>query len=239
MGVVVLRVEEVDVVGGDNADPEPLPQLQRALDHLELARVEVGELELRRGRHVWPRLHRLVEHHLERVVVAEEVAVPGRGTFRGGRVVRGERLRHLAGDAGRGAHQPLVVALEEPLVDARTVVEAVDAGLGDQLDEVVVAGQVLRVQAEVVAELALVAAEVVAGGGDVGLAAEDGLDRGAGELAVDLVLLRPALVVEALEREQVAVVGDGKRLHAQPPRLLHERHDLALPVEQRIGGMKV
>ena len=59
------------------------------------------------------------------------------------------------------------------------------------------------------------------------------------EIAVRLLLLRAALVVEALEREEVAVVGDGEGRHAELARLLHERHDLAQPVKKRIGRVEM
>ena len=54
-----------------------------------------------------------------------------------------------------------------------------------------------------------------------------------------LYALLPRLVVERLDRIHVAVVSDGKRGHAERLRLGNKRHDAALPVEQRISGVKV
>ena len=122
----------------------------------------------------------------------------------------------------------LVVLLQQRVVDARALVEAVDVRLGDEAHEVVVADEVLRVQAEVEALLVLLARRVVARRGDVGLHAEDGLHA-----------LGAAFVVEGLEGEEVAVVGDGEGAHPQRLRLRDERLDQALPVEERIGRMQV
>ena len=239
MRIVVRRVEEVDVVRGDDADVELLPELEHALDDLDLALVEVDEVGLRRERDVGTGLRGLVDHHLERVVFAEEVLVPLRGALGLGHVPRVDRVRDFAGDARGGAVETLVVFLEEGVVDSRVVVEAVDVRLGHEADEVVVPRLVHRVEAKVMAVLVLVARLVVAGRGDVRLAAEDGLDADAGEVAVGLLLLRPALVVEALQGEKVAVVCDRQGGHAERARLADERHDLALPVEKRIGRVQV
>ncbi len=228
--VVVLGVEEVDVVRGDDADVELLPEREHALDDLELPLVEVDELGLGGERDVGAGLRRLVEHDLERVVLAEEVLVPLRDALGLVHAVRLDRVGDLAGDARGGAVEALVILLEERVVDARAHVEAVDVRFADELHEVVVARQIHRVEAEVVARLGLVAAQVVSRRGDVGLAAEDGLHVDVREVAVGLLLLRAALVVEHLEGEEVAVVGDGERGHAELARLLDERHDLALPV---------
>ena len=181
-----------------------------------------------------------MKHHLQGVVVAEEVLVPARDLLRLLRIVpalhgRVEVVRDLARDAGGRAVQPLVVLLEERVVDSRVVVVAVDVGLGHQPHEVVVSDEVLRVQAQVEALLlnALVLLEVL-----VTLAvvvvhyvrfdAEDGL-----------YALLARLVVERLGGEEVAVVGDRERVHAQRLRLRDKRGDSALPVEQRIRRVQM
>ncbi len=181
------------------------------------------------------RLRGVVEHHLQVVVVPEEVLVPLRDALRLVHAVCVDGTRNLARDAGGGADQTLMVLFEQVVVDARVVVEAVDVGLGDEANEVVVAGEVLREEDQVVAALVLVARRVVARRGDVRLAAEDGLDG----RQVAVALLRAALVVERLQGEEVAVVGDRQRGHAPLARAPHERFDAALPVQQGIGGMDV
>jgi hypothetical protein len=67
------------------------------------------------------------------------------------------------------------VLLEQLLVDARVVVEAVEVGLGGEEAEVGVALLVLGQEDEVVGHL-LRAVRPALGAGDVGLHAEDGLD---------------------------------------------------------------
>ena len=229
--IVVGRVEEVDVVRGDDLDVELLPQFEHALHDGGLARVETAVVVNRRAGDV--RLRGVVEHHLQIVVVAEEVLVPLRDALRLVHAVRVDGARHLAGDAGGGANQALMVLFEQVVVDARVVVEAVDVGFGDEAHEVVVAGEVLREEDQVVAAFVLVARRVVARGGDVRLAAEDGLDG----RQVAVALLGAALVVERLQGEEVAVVGDRQRGHPPLARAPHERLDAALPVQQGIGGM--
>ena len=131
--------------------------------------------------------------------------------------------------------KPLVVLLKKLVVDSRVVVVAVDVRLRDKPHEIVVADEVFRVKAQVEAlllqflvlaeELVALAVVVVY---DVRLYAED-----------RLYALLPRLVVEGLRGKHVAVVRDGKRGHAERLRLGDERHDAALPVEQRISGVKV
>ena len=108
-------------------------------------------------------------------------------------------LRHLAAEAGRKTDQPLGVLAQERLVDARVVIEALQVPHRVEVREVLPADLVLGQQDEVVrAPLGLVEAI----GRDVGLAAEDRLHP------VGLGLL-----IEIERAEQVAVVGDGHRLH--------------------------
>ena len=52
-------------------------------------------------------------------------------------------LWDLSAEAGRGSDDPLMVLLEELLVDARAIVVAIDPGARDHLDEVLVAGEIL------------------------------------------------------------------------------------------------
>ena len=233
MRVVVRRVEEVDVVRGDHLDVELLPEVEHPLHDRHLARVETAVVVDRRAGDV--RLRGVVEHHLQVVVVPEEVLVPLRDALRLVHAPVVDGARHLARDAGGGADQSLMVLLKQVVVDARVVVEAVDVGLGDEAHEVVVAREVLREEDQVMAPLALVARRVVARGGDVRLAAEDGLDG----RQVAVALLRATLVVERLQGEEVAVVGDRQRRHPPLARAPHERLDAALAVQQGIGGMDV
>ena len=69
-----------------------------------------------------------------------------------------------------------MVLLEKRAVHAGFVVEAVHVGLGDQLDQVLVAGLVLGQEGEVVGRLLLGHLGPTAPVGNVDLAADDGLD---------------------------------------------------------------
>ena len=241
MRVVVVRIEEVDVVRRDDADAELLAERAHPVDHVLLAALEVAEVSdallrdrLLAGNRLRPlALSGRMKHHLKRVVVAEKVLVPARDllSLRGivpalRRVV--EIVRDFARDAGARAVKSLVVFFEQGVIDARVVVEAVDVRLGDEPHEVVIADEILRVEAQVKALLSLVARRVIASRRDIRLDAENRLHA-----------LLAGLVVERLECEEIAVVRDRKRRHSEFLRLRDERLQLTLSVQQRIGGVKV
>ena len=236
--VVVLLFEEVDVVCRDDAYAELPAERKDGIRHIALAGVQLVELVYRRGGYLLAvafALPRRMQHDLKGVVVAKEVLVPSGDLLGLLRVVpalhgRVEVVGDLARYARRRAVQPLVVLLEKLVVDSRIVVVAVDVRLGDKPHEVVVADEVLRVQAEVEALLLLLLVETevfvafpVVMVDDVRLDADD-----------RLYALLPGLVVERLRREEIAVVRHGERSHAKRLRPGDERHDPALPVEKRI-----
>ena len=241
--VVVLLLEEVDVVRRNDADAELLSERDYGVCNVALAGVELVELvDGRRGNllTIALALPGRMQHHLERIVVAEELLVPKRDLLGLLRIVaalerRVEVVGDLPRDTGRRAVKPLVVLLKKLVVDSRVVVVAVDVRLRDEPHEIVVADEVLRVKAQVEAlllqflvlaeELVALAVVVVY---DVRLYAED-----------RLYALLPRLVVERLRGKHVAVVRDGKRGHAERLRLGDERHDAALPVKQGVSRMQV
>ena len=236
MRLGVLLQEEVRVVRRDDLDAELRAEREDLRVHAGLVLEEAAALVVEED------ALRAVEHHLEVVVLAEDALVPARRALGLGVVAVAERGRHLAGDAGRRDDQLLVVFLQELVVDAGLVVHALDAGERGEADEVVVAGAVLREEDEVAAGVVLAVVAVLVlvvarAPRDVGLAAEDGLQGG--ERGPLLVLLEAAGVVERLEAEEVAVVGDGDRGHPERPRAGGERADLARAVEQRIGRVDV
>ena len=115
---------------------------------------------------------------------------------------------------------PSAVLAQELLVDARVVVEALEEPHRVEVREVLPADLVLGEQDEVVrSPLGLVEAI----GRDVGLAAEDRLHP---------VVL--GLLVEVERAEQVAVVGDGHRLHAALEHLREQVVEADGAVEQAI-----
>ena len=233
MGIVVVLFEEVDVVRGDDADVELLREFEDALcDELLAVEYAVG-----RAVHLRPDA-RLVLHYLKGVGAAEAVLVPSCDALGLVHPSRDDRACDLARKAGARYVQPFAVFLEEVRVDARPIVHSVYVRFGDEPDEVVVALDVERVDAEVAARLVPVAGLVVHVG-EVRLAAEDRLYVDVRELAVRLLLLRAALVVERLEREEVAVVRHGQSGHAPLACAPYERHDLALPVEERVRRVEM
>ena len=230
MRIVVVLVEEVDIVRGDHADVELLGELEHTFRHERLAIPHALGLGVHLGMQ-----HAAMLHHLQREVISKKILEPARDALGLVHAPIDDRARNLAREAGAGNVQPLVVFFKQFVVDAGLVVEAVDVRLGDKTHEVVVAHKILRVQAKVEA-VALDALAVVAFD-DVRLAAEDGLDVNPRQVAIHLLLLGAAFVVERLQGKEVAVVGDGQGRHAQLPRTLDERDDLALAVQQRIGGV--
>ena len=92
--------------------------------------------------------------------------------------------------------KPLVILLKQSVIDSWAPIEAVDMRNGNELYEIMVARQVFRVKAEMVARFGLVAALVVPRGGHIRLAAEDGLDRIVGELSVCFPLCGAAFVIK-------------------------------------------
>ena len=119
--------------------------------------------------------------------------------------------------------KPLAVLRQQVLVDAGPVVEALEVAGGDELDQVVVARVVRREQREVVVGVgrALRLPLEAAGGGDVDLAAEDGLEP-----------FVAAGVVEGHCPEHVPVVGDGHGLHAEADALVDQLVEATGPVEE-------
>ena len=181
---VVLGLEEVRVVGRDHREREVLGELEDLLVELALVAGLVGL-------------------DLEVVPVLEDIGVP-----RGGRLgllvlVVEQVTSDFAGHAGAGDDQPLAVLGEELTVDAGLAVEALGIAQGRELDEVLVAGEVLREEDEV--EVVLLARrgaglEAAVAGGDVRLHADDRLESG---------LLR--LLLELPRGVDVAVIGDRQR----------------------------
>ncbi len=129
-----------------------------------------------------------------------------------------------------------MVLFEEGEIDARAGVEAVYVRLGNKAHEVVVASDILGVQAQVEAALGFIARAVVARGSDIRLAAEDGLY---GRQLGEFLLFCSAGIVKGLEREEVAVVGDGDGARAGAARTHHKRRYLALPVKERVCCVKM
>jgi hypothetical protein len=80
--------------------------------------------------------------------------------------------------------------------------------------------------------LALVAALKISRRRNIRLTPQNRLYRRVGQISVFFGVLRAALVIERFKSEQVAMIRNGERLHAELARLLYERHNLALSVKK-------
>ncbi len=167
----------------------------------------------------------------EVVVAAEHVLVPARHLLGLGVVARGEELAHLRVEAAREHEQPVGVLGEELAVHTGLVVEALEVGLGHELDQVAVAGLVAHQHRGMAG--ALVAAVLArslepAARRHVELAAHDGLD--------------PRLLggaVEVHRPEEIAVVGERDGGERELLGLLHQPLELGGAVEQAVLGVDV
>ena len=181
----------------------------------------------------------VVLHLEERVIGAEDLAGVGdRAPGAIGLTVQ-QLHRELARQAPGQAGEPFGVLGHQLLVHARTVVEALEMGGRDELQQVAVPDLVAREQREV--EVLLLALPRVPieprPRGDVGLDADDRLDaRGSGRLE------------ELQGAEHRSVVGDRHGRHAETrgfaedrrrPRVRRGRVDARRPVEQGVLGMDV
>ena len=201
------------VVGGDERDLHLLRELGEAGEHLRALGVDVGLVVL---------------HHFE-IEVVEDIREEAGKFLCLVLAILTEQLVHLAGRAAAEGDDALAVFGEQLLVHARLVVEAFEVRLGAELDEVAVAGLVLRQQRQVVivvgARIGLLVARV---GRDVGLDADDRLDAAGARFLIE--------VDSAVEG---AVVGHGDRLLADREDAIHHIGDATEPVEKRELGVEV
>ena len=216
----IIFVEEVGVVCADELDAVLACQLdEHGVDLLlHFVCLAVGYLI---------GVGHFVALQLEVVVVAPDVVEPSDGLFGACQVAACYLPGHFAADAGGADDESLVELGQVLVVGARPHVEAVDPRARDELDEVVVAGQVLGQHDEVPARLVLLSAFVhvlVAAACHVHLAAEDGLE-GLQPLLLAVLVHLLAVVVQVLYAEHVAVVGEGQAAHAVGDGLVHHPFD--------------
>ena len=80
----------------------------------------------------------------EKVAVAEQLSIPARGSSRFVVASVGQDARDFGGGAAGQANEAGAEFLQQFLINARAVVEALNMALGDQLHEVAIAGVVAR-----------------------------------------------------------------------------------------------
>ena len=169
---------------------------------------------------------RLVEHHLQIIVVPEDFLVPFDDLVYLGHVPRQNRAGNFARHAGGTADQALVVFLQDLVAHAGAVVHAFDMGRGHDLHEVLVALVVLRQEDEVIIPLLL---HPVVAFGDIDFAPDDRLHG--------RVLLRE--LEELLHAVHVPVVRDREAGHSQFLGPIEQVVDGRLTVQDGILGMYV
>ena len=233
MRLGIVFVEEMRVVGADDFHAVFPCQLDEdGVDSLlHFVGLAVGFLR---------RILHFVALQLDVVVVAPYIMEPLDCFFGSGQIAPVYLLGHFSADAGRADDEAFVVLLQVAVVGAGTHVEAIDPRTRDELDEIVVAREVLGKHDEVPARLVLLPLVhvFVAATRYVHLAAEDGLEGFLPFLlpfAVDGV----ADVVELFDAEHVAVVGESHAAHAVGYGLVHHLLDGGLTVEQRVLRVNV
>lgn len=213
MRTVILLVQKMHVVRGDEAEAEIARELRERRVHFRLrSDAVVGEFE-------------------EEIFRAEDVAV-SRGELRRLReIILGvNRVRHLALQAAAKADDSLRVLREELLINPRLVVKSVEVRRGDEAHEVLVTVQIRCEQREVEGGFLLRDGGFlrVRIGRDIDLAADDGPDL--------RLLARQVKIHRAIHR---AVVGDRERGHPHFLRLFHGGVHAHHAVERGIFGVAV
>ena len=116
---------------------------------------------------------------------------------------------------------------EQILIDARLVIEAIEIGGRDQLDQIPVASLVFAQQQQVVVAIRFTT-RLVALLRDINLTTDDGFDASFGRLGVELD-----------RAEQVAVIGNAERRHLLFFGQVHEAADFTSAVKKGIVGVAV
>ena len=144
-----------------------------------------------------------------------------------------QKLRNDARDARRRADDAATVLLQHGERRARLVVEVVDMRFADQVQQVVITLVSLRKEQQMVQLRLYVLAQLLVGG-EVDLAAVDGLD-----LLARFLLDRRARVAQLRHARHDAVVGDSHRRHVEIGGATNHVLHVGQAVEQGIFGVIV
>ena len=208
VGLSIFLVDEVCVVGADKFDAI----LTSQLDEHTVCLLLQGEC-LAIGSHVG--VFHLMALQLQIIVITENTLVPLDGLTGTGDVTLQNLVRHLASYTGRTHDQSFVIAFQVGTVGARSHVETVNPRARDEFDQVLVALIVLRQHNQVIAALVFLAILFLFRPilSDIHLAAENGFE-GLQAFLLPLFIDFDAIIMEFLDAEHVAVVGDGHTTHA-------------------------
>ncbi len=167
----------------------------------------------------------------EVVFASEDIDIAGAGGVGLGLATVHEVLADLGGEAAGEADQALGVFGDGFEIGARLVVEALEVGVGDQFEQILVAGEVFGQDAEVKVAFAVLGFAgffEARSRGHVELAADEGLEVGG------------LGGVEKLDgAEHVAMVGERDGGLAQLDGAFHQAVDFAGAVEQAVVGVDV
>ncbi len=222
MGIGIVLVDEVHIVGANHLDAEFLRHLQQHLVHLLLAL---------KGLMVSPRHGGLVALQFKVVVVAIDALEPTCHLFGLLHLAVHDEARNLATQTCRAADDALAVGLKFVLVGARMLITPFGPRLRHYLDEVFVTLQVLGQQDEMTACVALIDMGVQVLLGHIHLAAEYGDEL----LAIgQAFVLFVHIIMQLLDAEHVAMVGERHAAHTVGNGLVHEGLHWCLAIEDRI-----
>ena len=208
LDLALVLVDVMDVVGADHRDAE-------LVAHLEELPVDLDEL----GDVVVPLDFEVEVRH----VVEPPRRLPGvlEPTLL-------DQAGHLAVEAAGEHDQAVAMLLEQLPVDSRPVVEALELGLGGELQQVLVAGLVLGEQRDMERLLIGGVSVVAAARRQVAFHANDGLDAfPAGD------------TVEVDRRVEDAVIGEADGVHPELLGALYQGLDAAKAVEETVFGMQM
>ena len=208
VGLGILLVHKMGIVGTHQFDAIFLGQFDKHL---------IGFLLQREGLAIgsYHGVGHLVTLQLQIVVIAPETLVP-LDSLTGTCNITFQNLgRHLTSDTGRADNQILVIFLKLHTVCTRTVVETVNPGIADKLDEVLIAVSILGQHDKVIAAKVILglAKALVTSTGHIHLAAENRFKRFQTCLLTVFVQAH-ANVVKFFNTEHVSMIGDSHTTHA-------------------------
>ena len=214
VGAGVMLADVVNIVGGDDLQVELFAQLQEPGNDFKL----LGDA--------------MVLDFDEVVFAAEDLDEASAGLARLLVAVVKEVLGDEGCEAAGEADQAVGVFRECFKVGAGFVIKPLEVCVGDQLEQILIAREVFREEAEVKHALAVLVGAAVfleTGGLDeVEFTADERLDA-----------LGLGLVVKLYRAVEIAVVGESERLHAQLRGAVHEPVYPARTVEQTVVGVDV
>ncbi len=201
MRLRILGIQEMDVVRRQELDAQLFRHLDFLPDALLLPVVHIRPLL---------RLLRRVAHHLQIIILPEQVLVPQRRLLRPLQIACHNLLVDFPSETRGRDYQPLMVFLQQLLVDAGTVIIPLHKSSGGQFHQIPVARQVLGEQNQVLPRPVYLLLFIETGHTrHISLASQYRLDT-----------LLPAGVVKQLDAEHIPMVRQRQCRHPVGNRLV-------------------